>query len=303
MPPSAPTVGVATRLGFGTANPVTQEVEFTSFGLSAKPSQITTEGIRGTRSRPSETVAPGIIKLEGRYEVTPTPSQLAFLLKYVLGGTPTGSTPVTYPLAETLPTGLYCTVDRVEKVYTYTNVIFARTEITSREGDDNTLKMAFDLMATSETEAAAGTFPTISATLPTDQPFTHYGSVLTANSAARNVFDVTTVIDNHAEARYMNSQTPQNYRFLDRTITVNATLPFTADEHDLFVQALVPGVAGSLVYTNPDGTHVLTLSFAALQAAIPTPEIRGRMEVQMPVPFVARSVGTGPTTRELVVTM
>lgn len=293
--------GTEAQLGFGAANPVTSQFEFTRITLQSKPQLVETEGVRGTRSRPAQQLTPGIIPIDGEYTLTPTPSELAILLPWILGGVATGTTPKTYPLAETLTTGVYCAIDRVQKVDVYSGVAVSKARFESREGENN-LQLTLSLMALTETPGNAGTFPAISSTLPVDQPFTHQSAVLTANSLARNIFEVALEIDNKLAPRFLNSQTAISLVPQDREIALEATTPFTADEYDLFTQALQPGVAGSLVYVS--GTTTLTFALASLLTAIQRPAVPGRQEIKSTIPFKVRSTGVGGSiVRELIVTM
>jgi len=297
---AAPSQGSQVKWGVDSANPITKTYEFISEAFGAKPEHTETGGIRGTRSRPSENVVLNKIPVDGPVEVEPVPSLLsAWGLQAILGGTPTGSAPVTYPLGETVP-AYFHTFDRIAKVFTYAGVKVNKATFRSSEGQN--LRLGFEFAGLTETVGAAGTFPAIpaaAAAIPLEAPFQHESALFTFNGVARNVKDVEILFDNHLDLeRYLNSLTRTALPEQDRTVSVTVTTPFTSDETDLYLQALQPGVGGTVVYTN--GTKTLTFTFAALQAPVPTPSTSGKVEIPLKMTFMARMLGA---TREVVVTM
>ena len=80
-----PSIGHQAALGMGDASPVDEGYEFISCDIAKQATHIETEGIRGTRSRISETVVEGTYTVGGSIEMAPTPTDLDNLLPRILG--------------------------------------------------------------------------------------------------------------------------------------------------------------------------------------------------------------------------
>src|SRR5690606_17613093 len=116
-------------------------------------------------------------------------------------------------------------------------------------------------------------------------------------SSAREVINWELVIDNAINARFANATTASQIFAQDRTITLNATVPYNSSNSALYAQA-VAGAAGTLVITN--GGYSTTFTFGRLQVPEDSPVAPGRgSEVVLNLPMTARAVST---TKELVVT-
>ncbi|HEV3343010.1 MAG TPA: phage tail tube protein [Pirellulales bacterium] len=317
MSNSPASLGVQAQWGFGAANPVTVPCELGPGGdqLKATRSRVMTEGLRGTRQRIHETTGDGMITIAGDVEIIPTYTPLAAMLPFIMGGTKTGSSnPYTYPFAETNTNygsglqGFYVTSDRKAKVFTYAGVNVAKAVFSAQQGQ--AMKLALSLLAQTETVGASGTFPSL--TYPTDSPFMWSNAVLTLNAVTRAVKDWTLTIDNHPLTdRFNNSQTATQFPFADFTVTLDCTLPFTADEVDLYNVALLADVGATLVLTDTDSVggpgniaqHTLTFTLAKMDWPAETPIITGRGEIPTKAKFTARKQTQGTATDCLSITM
>lgn len=316
MANSPASLGVQAQWGFGAANPVTIPCELGpgGDGLKATRQRVMTEGLRGTRQRIHETTGDGMITIAGDVEIIPTYTPLAGLLPFIMGGTKTGATnPFTYPFAETNQNygglqGFYVTSDRKAKVFTYAGVNVAKAVFSCQQGQ--AMKCVLSLVAQTETIGASGTFPAL--TYPTDSPFMWSSAVATFNAVTRSLKDWTLTIDNHPITdRFNNSQTATQFPFTDFTVTLEATMPFTADEVDLYNVALNADVSGSLALTDTDAVggpgniaaHTLTFAFGKLDWASETPIVPGRGEIPSKVKFVSRKQTQGTATDSLSISM
>lgn len=294
---TAPSVGTFLQWGVDTANPITKIYELERETFQAKPQHVETNGIRGTRSHPSENVVVGLIPVDGPIEVIPIPTFLSdWALQAILGGAPTGVGPKTYPLAETLPS-YYMQFDRIAKVFTYNGCKVNRATFRSAEGQN--LALTLEMAGLTETVGNAGSFPGSPTAIPLEAPFQHQSSTITVNATTYRVKDVEIVFDNHLDLQfYNNSQSRTALPELDRTVSLSFTTPWSADETALYLQAINAGIGGTVVYTN--GTKTLTFTFVALQSPTPTPTVPGKVVIPQRLTFTARMLST---TKEVVVTM
>lgn len=300
MSNSAAKLGVQAKWGFGSANPVTQgaEIDFTAGGdnLKAIRSRVQNDSGRGTRQHLHETTGDGPIVVAGDVAIVPNYTVMSAILQYIMGGTPTGSSPTTYLFGETL-SDFYVTSDRGAKVLTYAGCKINKATFRFEQGQQ--LKMILSLVGKTETIANAATFPAI--TIPTDAPFMWSGAVYTFNSVARSVRDSVITIDNHLITdRFQNTQTVTQFPESELTIGVECTSPFTSDETDLYAVALGSDTSGTITAT--DGTHPITFTFAKLDWPAETPVVPNRNEIHSMLKFTSRKYQTGPTDA-LVITL
>lgn len=286
-----PSEGALTQFGFDSVNPVTKVYEFNTYDFGARPEFLETGGIRGILDHISENVVEGRIPVNGNISLEPTPTVLStLLLQAILCGTPTGTSPMTYPLGNTAPYN-FIQVDRLGKVFTYAGVAVNRARFHSAEGRQ--LVLDLELAGKTETIGNSGTFPA-ALTPPLEAPFMHFNGTFTLNGLARQVREVSIEIDNHLTVdRYMNSQTVTDLVIQDRTIAVNVTVPYNADNVDLYAAAVTAATGATFVWVN--GSKTLTFTVGALQqAAMPAPPIQGKTELLLTIPFFARKLSTTP---------
>lgn len=283
--------GFQARLGIDTVQPVARGFDFQSVGLALSQSIIDTSGLRGTREHFSYRTRAGNISVAGQYVGNPSADDLAYLLPWILGAPGSGG---TYALAETLPSR-YVTIDKVSSVYTYHGVYVSRATFSGAEGMP--VGLALDLVGTSETAAAAGTFPTV--TYNDSPPLMFSESVVTILGGSRNVKQWTLVIDNQLDVLYFNSVTPTLILPKDRQISFECQNPFTADELDLYNQNPA-GAAASLSLSYAQQS--VTFNFGVLQVPPQAPGVPGRQEIYLPLRGIARNSGSAPSLSVSLVT-
>lgn len=262
---------------------------FDSETMSADYEIVPENGITGSRSQRHERVREGAGTIQGQITLSLTPTSMAFLLQYILGAAPSGT---TFALAETLPTFVLC-IDKVAKVITYSGCKINKATFKGSKASPM-IKVTLDVVATSASVGNAGTFPALS--IPTDPPYMFWDGVLTLQSAARQHSDIEIVIDNALQPNESNEQVASEYNATDRIIMVNGTSPFNSTEIDLFNQA-VAGAAGSYVLTN--GNYSTTFTFGNLKAKRNNPGVSGKTRIPLKLEMQAFMTGS---TRELVVT-
>ncbi len=285
--------GFATKLGIDTANPVTKRFDFQSEGLKLTEEFKDTNGLRGTRSRSVERVRAGLRRPEGPLSLQPNSLEMTYLLAWILGGSPSGSGTVTYPLGDSLSTR-YITIDRGAKVYTYSGCVVDRATFKSSQGEP--LSLELEIVGVDETEANSGTFPAISIDLTT-QPFMFHDLALTVAATEYDIKDIELVIDNKVDRdRFFNNQTRTAIIAQDRMVSLNFNAPH-GDSTALYNTGAA-GVAATAVFTN--GSAVLSMSMAKVTFPRESPTVPGRSEVMLPMRGTAWKSGT---TLELVTTL
>jgi len=264
-----------------------ESFEFAGESLARKLTILETAGIRGTRSHPAERTRDGTYAVRGTILFHCSKGLLDLLLPRILGG---GSSP-TYTLTEALP-AFDVLIDRVASRFVYGTCKVNRAVFKARAS--GLLELALDVVG--ETEAASATaFPAIAP--PTDSPYIWQDCVVTLNAAARVVTEFELVVDNHVRARFSNSPTATDVYPTDRTIGLKCTVPFTADDADLYGANAGGAAAANLAFTC--GARNLTFSLAQVQFADNSPVVISKGEIFLALEGTAKKLGS---TSELVVT-
>ncbi len=296
----APIYGFQGQLGIDTIAVVAQRFDFDREQLVCDEEFRDTNGLRGTRSRSQERVRGGLRRIHGPISFIPTTNELALLLPWILGGTPSGSPLVTYPLADAL-SSRYVTVDRSSistfgKVFTYTGCVVSKATFHASQGEP--LSVDLDLVGIDETPANAGTFPVLSLDIAT-QPMMFYDLALVVNSVTYQCHDFQLVVDNTVETeRFFNSQTLTANYAKDRHITLHHELPY--GDATAAYNLGVAGVAATATFTEPNATSVLTFTMSNVKYPRHSPRHNGREEIMLPMEGTAYK---NSTTLELVTTL
>jgi hypothetical protein len=243
------------------------------------------DGLRGTRSRVADDTRSGPYTVLGTIVTEPTPTDLTVWLPLILGGPLTSH---AVALADSLPS-FSLGVDRVAKRFRYTGCKINRARFTGSQG--GLMRLSLDIVGQAEAADAAA-WPAISP--DTSQgPFIFSDSVLTLQSAAREVRDFELVIDNALVTdRFMNSLTVVNLPEGNRQVTLRTRHAFAAANLDLYDQALA-GAGGTLVLTSAQGSpSVLTWTFGDLQVPAEPAGVDGRGELFLNLPMIARKTGS-----------
>lgn len=296
---TTPIYGWQAQLGIDTANPITQRFDFDMEELVCDEEFPDTNGLRGTRARSQERVRQGLRRVHGPIRLQPTTNELALLLPWILGGTPTGTGTITYPLADAIPSR-YVTIDRSAvatygKVFTYNGVVVDRATFHASQGEP--LQVDLDLVGIDETPANAGTFPALN--LDTATPvLMFYDLSLSIASTTYQCRNFQLTVENDVDKdRFYNSLTLTGGFARDRHIRVSHELPYGDS-----TAAYNLGVGGvAVVATFTYGTHVLTFTMSNVKYPRKSPRVAGREEVMLPLEGMAYKTGT--STLELVTTL
>lgn len=289
---TTPVYGFQAQLGIDTVSSVTHRFDFQSSTVGLDEEMKDLNGLRGTRSRSGERVVAGVRKVDGQIKVIPTANELALLLPWITGGTPSGSPTVTYPLGETVPTR-YMVIDKVAKVMTNSGCCVDRW--TARGSSGEALEMDLDIVGQDESVGNSGTFPSLSLDVA-NAPWMFYEAAISVNSTQYLSKDFTLSVDNALDKeRFWNSQTLTAIVATDRHVRCNLML---AAGDAMAVYGL--GAAGCpVVVTFTNGGAVLTLSMA--RVVFPRKPIQvSRPEIMIPMEGIAYKSGA---TLELVTTL
>lgn len=291
-----PSYGFQTKLGKGTAEPVTEQFNFISENLVKNQTVVDTSGLRGTRQHDNSRVRKGVYTVGGTTVMQPTPDELNKWLQYIQGGTPVVGTPAgstTFPVGETLP-DFYLWVDKVVKVHKWSGCKVDFAEFRVAQG--GIMDMELGIEGKDETLGNAGTFPAL--TLDTDSPFMIFDatagglgvtSALTLGGTPRDFREMRIRIDNALiKDRHLNYQYRTRLDSIDRNVSFRALVPWTADNIDLYNAGA--SVAGTLVFTN--GSNSLTFDFPALTVEDKSPPVQGREEMFFEVTGVLRKTAS-----------
>ena len=266
--------GFATQCGIDSASPVTHRLDFQTETLRLREEFVYTGGLRGTRSREATQTRAGKQTIAGQLTLHPNSAEMALLLPWILGTAAAGT---LYALADTVPSR-YVTFDRVAKVYTYASTRVTRAVFSGVE--HMPLVLTLDLVASTETEANAGTFPSLSLDVA-NGPFMFTDLVLTIASGAYSCKDFTLTVDNMIDAnRYFNSVTLSTAaNAMDRIITLSTHLPH--GDATAVYNTGIAGVSANATFTN--GAAILNFDFAKVKFPRESPETQGRSEILLPL--------------------
>lgn len=270
------------KVGVGATSPVTKQIEVLSCGLVARESIVRNAGATGTRTEYAAGSTDGVTQVGGPITFEARADVLAAILKHALGGTPSGT---SYPLAEDLLPSVW-NVHEGNKIVEYSGVYINRLTLRSSAGQP--LMVTVDLIGKTYDDAAS--FPSISGTLSTQEPFMHHGLAVLINSVAHKTDMAQIVIDNRLQPIMRNSKTATHIKSGGRMISVAAQFGTSTDEQVLWSLATA-GVAGSFTWTQ--GALSLALAFPKLQVPKETNPLQNRAaEVNRTFQFTAR--GTAP---------
>lgn len=248
------------KLGIGDADPVTLRLDFTEFDPGVLQEFKDLNGTRGKYDKDTERVRP-VRKVVGpRYRGEPTALEWAEILEWALGGTPTGSGTVTYPLGNTAPAKYVHFAPNAGKQWKLSGVGVDVLTVRASSGDG--VKCELDLVGQDFTNPSSS-YPAIDLDVST-QPFLMTDCVLTWNSTARQIRDLTISVRNNIDrTRFLNSQTLTALYKLKREVVWSIELP-SGDYDSLWDSGTgATGASLSAVFTN--GNQVLTLASTAVR--------------------------------------
>lgn len=269
-------IGSLAKLGIGSASPVTQALNFEKESFIEQDEVYNGNALRGSLSNDIGLMRDGIKRVSGSIGLQPTSLEWTYLLQWILGGTPTGSPTVTYPLADGAPVTKYLTIDRRQKVFTYAGVAVEKASIRATRG--TCLTCDLDCVGQTSSTGAAGSFPAISLDVSTE-PLVFTDLTLSIGGTTVAAFDFNLEIENRIDRdRFLNSLTLTAINKLERTIKFSTRLPY--GDYQAIQAAMTAGptiVAVVATFTNGGASMVFTMP--AISAPLKEPSVPGREEI------------------------
>lgn len=270
--------GSQAKLAFGdTTGGLTEPLQFIKESIGLHNEIYIPDGIVGTREILAERSRENIRHVAGTVDLEPNPAELAYILKRILGGTPSGT---SYPLADTVPS-FAAIVDRITKVWTYSTLYVNKGVFRAQQGGP--LAVSLDILGTDESVGNAGTFPSLTINTAGGGPFMMSDLAITVAGTAYKFFDFTLTVDNMLEMRHLNSLTPTSITPRFRRITLDLDAP-SGDAIALY-GTQIPGSAVVATFTN--GAQSLAFSLPSVQYPKRTPTVPGKTEIHLPIQGIA----------------
>lgn len=250
MPPSVTALG---KLGIGTSTTVTDQLDYIDFNPGIRKELRDTNGTRGRFSKHGNRVRHNRNVVTPRFRSEPTVTEWTKILPWALGGTPSGSPTVTYPLGNSTPERYVHWNPNSGESFILTGV--GVDTFTARASSGEPLSCELDLLGRLFDDAPAG-FPAISLDTLT-QPFILSDLTLTVGSVERQCRDLALIVRNNlARDRYLNSLDLTVTQKLSRQIAFNISVP-SGDNSGLWDLG-ADGVTVDATFTNPsDGAEMV----------------------------------------------
>lgn len=249
-------MGASTKMGIGTTSTVDTALGFLSENIVSERLHIASDDkFRGEYSNNAGPTIEGPERVFGTTEHAFNPEEVAIILA-LLGFTDGGGG--AFALNDSALPERYMTIDREDKVFTYSGMVVASATLACSAGMP--WRWTLNWLGKQETIGNLGTFPAINLT-ETGPMALHHAAVTLLGVGSRVVEDITITIDNMVEHRNFNNDyfTPERH---GRNITVGMSVPYEGNT-DLLRQA-VAGAAGLITWTR--GNYSSAWTFGNLQA-------------------------------------
>lgn len=277
------------KLGIGTADPVDTALNFSSFSPGVTREVGNYNGTRGTFFLDYNRMRENRQAVNPRFSGEPTAPEIAYLLEWIQGGAPTGTTTKTYVWSDTAAARNLHFKPNTGEEWFLGDVAVDNAVMHATVGQ----ALAFDL------DLVGKTWNDAHATLPaltydqTFQPFMLADLVLTVGGTVRRPRDFSFTIANGIDRdRFLNSLTLTALQKLAASWTVTFEVP-SGDNASGFWKAGITGAAATAVFTNPNNSSVLTFDFPRLIFPGQTPEFAPGSEGFIRVTAVCTRISTG----------
>ncbi len=290
---TAPATTALSRLAIGPTSTLTQRLDFVDFALGVEDELKDLNGTRGKYTKDTARVRKNMTRVQPTLKTHPTSLELSVLLPWALGGTPTGSGTVTYPLGDTPPTQFVGFDPNAGAMWLLSGVAVDEAKFKGTQGE--ALEVEFSMVG--QDYSVSGFFPSLSLDLST-QPFLFTDCVLTIGSDAVQAKEFELSIANGIDrSRFFNSRTLTTLNKLTRKVSVRLAVPF-GPFTDLFGIGAV-GAAVNATFTN--GNAVLSFALGSVRFNPKSPESPFQQEVMLTLEGEAYS--PDGTTESLITTL
>lgn len=293
---TVPNTGVLSKFWIGPQGtmPITNtagvQLNILAENIAATRGIIDANALQGTRSHLNNECREGLVIVGGSFSAHPLTYDLARILTYWLGGTPSGT---SYPLAETLPAmNVQKRVGNSGRVLSFDSVYGNVMTISGSRGQP----LLFDgsvVGTTGESEASAA--PSGVDRDRTTNQLVFHDLAITLGGSTYTVFEFSLTLNNALDVEMVNSRTATAVFPTDRIVTISHPIPEAGVTLATFSDVEV-AVAATFSYNSQS----LLLSLPAVRYTTQSPIIQGRGETR----YALNGIGyRTSTTAELVVTL
>lgn len=280
-------MGASTKMGIGTTSTVDTALSFISENITSRREHFSSDDkFRGEYSHNAAGTIEGPEVVSGTTEHAFNPEEVAIILE-LLGFSVSGT---AFTLNDSALPSRYMTIDREDKVFTYSGMVAASATLSCAAGQP--WRWSINWLGEQETIGNSGTFPSINLTETGPMGLQH-AAVTLLSVGSRVVDDITINIDNVVEHRCFNNDyfTPERH---GRNISVAMRLPYNGNT-DL-LRASVAGAAGLITWTR--GNYSSAWTFGNLQSPRGVVSKSKGSKRMLEIEMMARKTGS---TKELAI--
>tara|TARA_R100000664_G_scaffold34243_1_gene55657 strand:+ start:12873 stop:13856 length:984 start_codon:yes stop_codon:yes gene_type:complete len=259
------------------------ELEYLSESIVLNQSRIHSDGIRGTRSMGEERCRISQEAVGGSITMHPTHEELDLILPLILGADEDSD---VFKVAETMQEfGII--IDRGTKRFSYAGCQIASATFSASSGQ--AMSLTLDILGKKETTSATA-YPASIPIAKRDAPFIMSDTTISfpADSSASEISSFSVSIDNMLDGgRFMNSLTRTAIPSGGRQVSVSVSMPYTADEADMYKTALSANdgafiqlqqtmTSGNPIYSSGTDLRTLKFTFGQVEFAAVSPTVSGK---------------------------
>lgn len=248
-------------------------LDFIDFDPGVTLELLDMNGTRGKFTRDDARVRHNRTTVFPRLRCQPTAVELSNILKWAMGGTPSGSPTVTYPLGDAAPERYVWYKPDQGTGWKLASVAVDAMTVSSSSGEP--LSVDLELVGKDYTFTGAS-FPSTALDLTT-RPYIFSDLALTTSASTRLVREMTFSLRNNIDrSRFLNSLTLTAINKLHREVAWAINVP-AGDYDSDWNTALTNGVAAVATWTGP-GTQVLSMTSNAVRFVPRNAQVPFRME-------------------------
>jgi hypothetical protein len=251
----ASSVTALARLGIGTTSTVDSALDYREFGPGIRRELRDMNGTRGSFNKFGNRVRVNRNVITPRLVAEPTVTEWTKYFPWIMDGTPTGTTTLTYPMANTTAERFVHQAPAAGESYLLTGVAVDNATLRASSGEP--LSLELDLLGRTYSDSPAA-FPAITLDTVT-QPFILSDLILTVASVARECRDFSFMVRKNLDRnRYLNSLNLTRTQKLARQISCAISIP--SGDNAATWNLGEAGATLTAVFTNPNSAAVLSIS-------------------------------------------
>lgn len=256
----AGSITALSKLGIGSSTTVTDRLAFADFSPGVTVSLLDTNATLGQFSKDGNRVVTNQKEVFPRLSMEPTAIEWSKILEWIMGGTPTGSGTVTYPLGNATPERYVHWNPNAAESYLLTGV--AVDTATIRGATGTAVSVDLELVGR-QYDAAPASFPAIDLD-KTSRPFILSHMVITAGGVTKKPRGFTMTVRNMIDrTRFLNSDELTVTQKLGRQITLSCEVP-SGDNSGFWDDGLT-GATWVATFTNPISSAAMVFSLTDIR--------------------------------------